>query len=119
MEKGKILFGVFLAMFLSFFVFDKASAMTLTEDWTLTEDTSESITVPVGSTVTIDLNGHTITNPNASGGRTIVNRGTMTIKGNGTITNLNSLPWDLWILITYPKVKLLNIELVNVTILPS
>ena len=89
MGKGKKIFGVFLTMFLSFFIFDKASAMTLTEDWTLTEDTSESITVPAGATVTIDLNGHTITNPNTYGGRTIVNRGTMTIKGNGTITNLD------------------------------
>lgn len=73
----------------------------------LTTDITDNITIPQGKTVTIDLNGHTITNDNsissnyvqighmsrqpAGAGSTIVNNGILTIEdsiGGGTIDTI-------------------------------
>ena len=49
------------------------------------KDITESITVPAGKTLNLNLNNHKIAN--AAGEDTLVNNGTMTISGNGTIDN--------------------------------
>ena len=58
--------------------------VTLYSDVMLTEGTS--LEVAAGKEVVIDLNGHTISNP-VTGGAAIVNNGTLTIKGDGTVLN--------------------------------
>lgn len=52
------------------------------------KDTTESLTVPQGKTLTLNLNGHKITN--ATGSDTIINNGTLTIDGNGTVDNVDN-----------------------------
>ena len=47
---------------------------------------TESITIASDKTITIDLNGHTLTN--TDGQHTITNNGTLTIIGNGTVDNV-------------------------------
>ena len=58
----------------------------------LQTDTTESITIPDSLTVTIDLNGFTLTN--TSGKHTITNNGTLTIVNNsnntGTVDNVSN-----------------------------
>ena len=49
------------------------------------KDITESIIVPAGKTLNLNLNNHVITN--AAGEDTLVNNGTMTISGDGTIDN--------------------------------
>lgn len=46
-----------------------------------------SITIPKDANVTLDLNGHKLTN--AEGNHTITNEGTLTIKGEGTVDNVS------------------------------
>ena len=58
-------------------------AITLTEDVTLDEDVTAKIVVPSGKTVTLDLNGHTITA--ISKQVAITNEGNLTIKGEGNV----------------------------------
>ena len=48
---------------------------------------TESITIPAGKTITLDLNGWTLTN--AEGKHTITNKGTLTIMGTGTEDNVS------------------------------
>ena len=48
---------------------------------------TESITIPAGKTITLDLNGWTLTN--AEGKHTITNKGTLTIMGTGTVDNVS------------------------------
>lgn len=50
-------------------------------------DVNESIVVPEGKTLTLNLGGHTITN--ATGSDTITNNGTLTIDGTGTVDNVS------------------------------
>ena len=50
------------------------------------KDLTESITIASGKTITIDLNGHTLTN--TDGQHTITNNGTLTIIGTGTVDNV-------------------------------
>lgn len=88
MKKIKFLSFLILVLCLSIIMSDKIKAYELTNDLTLESDITDSITIPSGATVTIDLNGHSITNTSTSGGRKFINRGNLTIKGNGTITNL-------------------------------
>ncbi len=57
--------------------------ITLTEDVTLDEDVTAKIVVPSGKTVTIDLNGHTITATSKQ--VAITNEGKLTIKGEGKV----------------------------------
>ncbi len=50
-------------------------------------DITGSITIPQGVTVTLNLNGHTLTN--TDGQHTITNNGTLTITGSGTVDNVS------------------------------
>ena len=52
----------------------------------LLDDITENIIIPEGANVTIDLNGHSITNVSD---HTILNKGTLTIEGEGTIDNVS------------------------------
>ena len=51
------------------------------------KDLTESITIASDKTITIDLNGHTLTN--TDGQHTITNNGTLTIIGTGTVDNVS------------------------------
>lgn len=53
-------------------------------------DTSDIVTVPAGVTVTLDMKGHSITVKDSFAGRPIVNKGTLTVTGNGTIDSSQS-----------------------------
>ena len=50
------------------------------------KDLTESITIASGKTITLDLNGHKLTNE--AGKHTITNNGTLTITGTGTVDNV-------------------------------
>lgn len=50
----------------------------------LAADTTKDVTIPAGATVTLDLNGKTLTNVS---GHTITNNGNLTVTGNGTVQN--------------------------------
>ena len=50
-------------------------------------DITASITIASGKTITLDLNGHKLTN--TDGQHTIVNNGTLTITGTGTVDNVS------------------------------
>lgn len=52
---------------------------------TLLKDTTENVTIPAGATVTLDLNGHKLTN---ASDHTITNNGKLTVTGNGTVDNV-------------------------------
>lgn len=52
----------------------------------LLKDTAEDITIPADKTITIDLNGNTLTNVNS---HTILNNGTLTITGAGKVDNIS------------------------------
>ena len=56
------------------------------ETITLAEDVREDAVIPANTTVTLDLNGHTITN---QADHTIHNYGNLTIEGEGTIDNVS------------------------------
>ena len=51
---------------------------------TLQQDLKEDVVIPSGKTVTLDLNGHNITNVSDN---TITNRGTLTVKNSGDDSN--------------------------------
>ena len=53
---------------------------------TLLKDTKEDITIPSGKTITLDLNGKTLTNVDD---HTILNNGNLTITGTGTVDNIS------------------------------
>ena len=52
----------------------------------LKEDTKEDITIPSGKTITLDLNGKTLTNVDD---HTILNNGNLTITGTGRVDNIS------------------------------
>ena len=54
---------------------------------TLLKDTTESVIIPVGKTVTLDLNGNNVT---TSTGCAIVNKGALTIVGDGNVSATQS-----------------------------
>ena len=54
-------------------------------DLWLRKDTAEDVVIPAGKTVTLHLNGHTLTNASS---HTITNEGTLTIAGSGKIDNI-------------------------------
>lgn len=62
---------------------DDASVSTIT----LGEDVTYSVTVPAGRAVTLNLNGHKLTNDPDK--HTITNNGTLTITGQGTVDNVS------------------------------
>lgn len=51
----------------------------------LAADTTKDVTIPAGTTVTLDLNGHKLTN---ASGHTITNNGNLTVTGSGTVDNI-------------------------------
>ena len=51
----------------------------------LAAGTTKDVTIPAGTTVTLDLNGHKLTNASKD---TIINNGNLTITGNGTVDNV-------------------------------
>lgn len=53
----------------------------------LTSDVTESVTIPAGKSIQLNLNDHKITN--TAGQHTITNNGTLTITGNGTVDNVS------------------------------
>ena len=54
---------------------------------TLLDNVAESITIPAGTTVTLNLGGFTLTN--TTGSHTITNNGTLTLTGTGTVDNIS------------------------------
>ena len=65
-----------------------AAAVEAAENDTIVmlKDVTESVTIPVGKTITINLNGKVITGskPNANGNATIMNNGTLTVVDSST-----------------------------------
>ena len=53
----------------------------------LTSNVTESVTIPAGKSIQLNLNDHKITN--TAGKHTITNNGTLTISGNGTVDNVS------------------------------
>lgn len=64
-----------------------ADAVTAADNTTVTllKDTTENVTIPAGKTITLDLNGHKLTN---ASGHTITNNGNLTVTGSGTVDNI-------------------------------
>ena len=54
---------------------------------TLQKDVTANVTIPAGKTITLDLNGKTLTNVS---GHTITNNGNLTVTGNGTVDNITN-----------------------------
>ena len=53
---------------------------------TLLTSSNESVTIPAGKSIKLELNGQTLTNQD--GNHTIINNGTLTVQGTGTIDNI-------------------------------
>lgn len=64
---------------------DKINLTNVYSTITLDRDYTESIVIPAGRGLTIDLGGYTLTNE--VGKHTVTNYGTLTIKGNGKVDN--------------------------------
>lgn len=66
-----------------------ADAVTAADNTTVTllKDTTENVTIPAGKTITLDLNGHKLTN---ASGHTITNNGNLTVTGSGTVDNITN-----------------------------
>lgn len=78
---------LFIFLLLFFVGVKKVSALTIEEDTTLENDITDGIYIPEGKSVTLNLNGHSITGrinkSNYTG--TIINEGTLIIEGDGEI----------------------------------
>lgn len=59
----------------------------------LAADTTKDVTIPAGATVTLDLNGHKLTN---ASGHTITNNGNLTVTGSGTVDNVTNAKGALY-----------------------
>ena len=59
----------------------------------LAANTTKDVTIPAGATVTLDLNGKTLTNVS---GHTITNNGNLTVTGNGTVDNVTNAKGALY-----------------------
>ena len=55
----------------------------------LTGNITASITIPAGTTVTLDLNGYTLTNEAGEDTITVANGATLVVTGNGTVDNVS------------------------------
>lgn len=66
---------------------DKINLTNVYSTITLDRDYTESIVIPAGRGLTIDLGGHTLTND--ADKHTVENYGTLTIKGNGRVDNVS------------------------------
>ena len=67
---------------------DKVNLTNVYNTITLDRDYNESIVIPAGRGLTIDLGGYTLTNE--AGKHTVENYGTLTIKGNGRVDNVSN-----------------------------
>lgn len=67
---------------------DKINLTNVYSTITLDRDYTESIVIPAGRGLTIDLGGYTLTNE--AGKHTVENYGTLTIKGNGRVDNVSN-----------------------------
>lgn len=67
---------------------DKINLTNVYSTITLDRDYTESIVIPAGRGLTIDLGGYTLTNE--VGKHTVENYGTLTIKGNGRVDNVSN-----------------------------
>lgn len=67
---------------------DKVNLTNVYNTITLDRDYNESIVIPAGRGLTIDLGGYTLTNE--EGKHTVENYGTLTIKGNGRVDNVSN-----------------------------
>ena len=65
-----------------------SGTITIGADLKLSKD--DIVTVPQGVTIVLDMQGHSITVDSNFTGRPIVNNGTLTVTGNGTIDSSNS-----------------------------
>ncbi len=73
---------------ISYYTFsDAVSAASAGDTIRLTEDVTEDITIPSSASVTIDLNTYTLTNV-SSDTITVANGATLTITGSGTVDNV-------------------------------
>ena len=68
---------------------DKVNLTNVYNTITLDRDYNESIVIPAGRGLTIDLGGYTLTNE--AGKHTVENYGTLTIKGNGRVDNVSTV----------------------------
>lgn len=66
---------------------DKINLTNVYSTITLDRNYNESIVIPAGRGLTIDLGGHTLTNE--TGKHTVENYGTLTIKGDGKVDNVS------------------------------
>ena len=82
---GALSFAVAALVGVSLFCAGDASAITINSDTTLDDNVTDGIVVEEGSTVTLNLNGKTVTNTNSKQA-SIINRGTLTIIGEGTVS---------------------------------
>ena len=64
-----------------------------TQTVTLLKNVAEDIAIPSGKTLTLDLNGKTLTNVSSN---TITNNGTLTITGEGTVDNVTHAKAAVW-----------------------
>ena len=85
MKKVVRIIIVFLLLF--FVGVKKVSALTVEENLTLEKDIRDGLYIPQGKTVTINLNGHSITGMinKKNYTATIINEGTLIIEGDGEI----------------------------------
>ena len=67
---------------------DKINLTNVYSTITLDRNYTESIVIPAGRGLTIDLNGYTLTNE--EGEHTVENYGTLTINGNGKVDNVSN-----------------------------
>lgn len=67
---------------------DKINLTNVYSTITLDKNYTESIVIPAGRGLTIDLGGHTLTNDEDK--HTVENYGTLTIKGNGRVDNVSN-----------------------------
>lgn len=66
------------------------NAKDISSDFTLTENVKDGIVVKSGSNVVLDLAGYDITNENDGDTIKVENGASLTIKGNGNVTNNNN-----------------------------
>ncbi|MBR5419300.1 hypothetical protein IK110_03580 [Candidatus Saccharibacteria bacterium] len=86
--KNRTLLGLGLASIFTIFCGAKAGALTITEDYTLTEDIAERVIVTGGSDVSINMNGHNIVT--AGNGALTISGAKVTLSGTGLIQSTNS-----------------------------
>ena len=66
-----------------------SSAVAADGEVKLTDNITASITIPAGKTVTLDLNGYTLTNVAGQDTITVANGATLVVTGNGTVDNVS------------------------------